>query len=161
MSWALITKFKEEKMKRIIKALTLVVLFATCISWMNCGDDDNPLAPSSLAGTWNLVTFTDKEDNFTVNAGEATDIGVGVIITVTGSLVLTETRYTFTMSITFSIPGLPETETETSTGTYSISGSTLTIVEDGTGETDTSTISTSGDRLTLEDDEVKMVFQKQ
>ncbi len=88
-------------MKRIIKALTLVVLFTTCISWMNCGDD-NPLAPSSLAGTWNLVTFTDKENNVTVNAGEATDIGGGIIFTVTGSLVLTETRYTFTLSITIS-----------------------------------------------------------
>ena len=148
-------------MKCIIKALTLVVLFATCISWMNCGDD-NPLAPSSLAGTWNLVTFTDKEDNFTVNAGEATDIGQGTIFTVTGSLVLTETRYTFTLSLTVSIPGFPpETETLTSTGTYSISGSTLTIVEDGTGETGTVTISTSGDRFTLEDDEVTMVFEKQ
>ena len=149
-------------MKRIIKALTLVVLFATCISWMNCGDDDNPLAPSSLAGTWNLVTFTDKENNISVNAGEATDIGQGVIITVTGSLVLTETRFTSTLSITLSIPGIPPfTETDTATGTYSISGSTLTIVEDGTGETDTVTISTSGDRLTLEDDEVKLVFEKQ
>ena len=148
-------------MKRMIKALTLFVLFATCISWMNCGDD-NPLAPSSLAGTWNLVSFTDKEDNVTVNAGEATDIGGGIIFTVTGSLVLTETRYTFTLSITFSIPGLPPaTDTETSTGTYSISGSTLTIVEDGTGETETINISTSGDRLTLEDDEVKLVFEKQ
>ena len=149
-------------MKRIIKALTLVVLFATCISCMNCGDDDNPLAPSSLAGTWNLVTFTDKENNVTVNAGEATDIGGGILFTVTGSLVLTETRYTFTLSITFSIPGFPpETDTETSTGTYSISGSTLTIVEDGTGETDTITISASDDRLTLEDDESKLVFEKQ
>ncbi len=149
-------------MKCIIKALTLVVLFATCISWMNCGDDDNPLAPSSLAGTWNLVTFTDKENNVTVNAGEATDIGGGILFTVTGSLVLTETRYTFTLSITFSIPGFPpDTETITSTGTYSISGSTLTIVEDGTGETDTITISTSGDQLTLEDVESKMVFEKQ
>ena len=149
-------------MKRTIKALTLVVLFATCISWMNCGDDDNPLAPSSLAGTWNLVNFTDKENNVTVNAGEATDIGGGIIFTVTGSLVLTETRYTFTLSITFSIPGFPpDTETITSTGTYSISGSTLTIVEDGTGETETITISTSGDQFTLEDNEVKLVFQKQ
>jgi len=145
-------------MKRIIKALTLVVLFATWISWMNCGDDDNPLAPSSLAGTWNLVSFTDKENNVTVNAGEATDIGGGIIFTVTGSLVLTETRYTFTLSLTLSGFG---TETETSTGTYSISGSTLTIVEDGTGETETITISTSGDQLTLEDDEVKLFFQKQ
>jgi len=148
-------------MKRIIKASTLVVLFATCISWMNCGDD-NPLAPSSLAGTWNLVIFTDKEDNITVNAGEATDLGQGVIMIVTMGLVLTETRYTFASSITVSVPGFPpETETITSTGTYSISGSTLTTVEDGTGDTDTSTISTSGDQLTIEDDEVKLVFQKQ
>ncbi len=149
-------------MKRIIKALTLIVLFAACIPWMNCGGDDNPLAPSSLAGTWNLVTFTDKEDNFTVNAGEATDIGQGITMTITGSLLLTETRYTFTLLIIASISGFPpETETLTSTGTYSVSGSTLTIVEDGTGETGTVTMSTSGDRLTLEDDEVTMVFEKQ
>ncbi len=149
-------------MKRIIKALTLVVLFATCISWMNCGDDDNPLAPSSLAGTWNLVIFTDKEDNFTVNAGEATEIEQGITITITGSIILTETRYTFALLMTASIQGFPtQTETTASTGTYSISGSTLTIVEDGTGETETTNISTSGNRMTLDDDEMTMVFEKQ
>jgi len=148
-------------MKRIIKAFTLVLLFATCISWMNCGED-NPLGPSALVGTWNLVTFTDKGDNYTVNAGEATDIGQGIIVTITGTLVLTETRYTATSSFTVSNPGFPPaTEAIASTGTYSTSGSTLTIVEDGTGETDTITISTNGDRLTLEDDDVKVVYQKQ
>ncbi|MFQ6112660.1 MAG: lipocalin family protein [bacterium] len=149
-------------MNRTIKTLILFVLFGTCISWMNCGNDDNPLTPSSLAGTWELVTFTDKTTNVTANAGEATDIGEGATMTVTGSLVLTETRYTFTLSITISMSGLPpDTETMTSTGTYSIGGSTLTIVEDGTGETNTATISISRGRLTLEDDEVKLVFEKQ
>ncbi len=56
-------------MKRTIKNSVLFVLLVTCMAWMNCGDDDNPLAPSSLAGTWNLVTFTNKVDNFTATAG--------------------------------------------------------------------------------------------
>ena len=87
-------------MKRTIKTMLLFILFGTCISLMSCEDDDNPLSPSSLAGTWNLVSFTDKASNFTVTAGEPTDMGQGMTMTITGSLVLTETRFTMTQSIT-------------------------------------------------------------
>ncbi len=149
-------------MKRTIKTLLLLVLFGMCISLMSCKDDDNPLSAYSLAGTWNLVTITIKENNTTLNAGEPTEIEEGITMTITGSLVLTETRFTFTQLVTISISGFPpETDDMTSTGTYSISGSTLTIVEDDTGETSSSTISTSDNRLTIDDDEVTMVFEKQ
>lgn len=149
-------------MKRTIKNSALFVLLVTCMAWMNCGDGDNPLAPSSLAGTWKLVTFTSKTDNFTATAGQATDIGNGVTITVTGSIVLTETRYTLRITSTISAPGLPpQTDATNSTGTYSVSGSTMTATEDGTGEVNTSTISRSGNRLTSEDSESKTVWEKQ
>ena len=48
----------------------------------------------------------------------------------------------------------------TTTGTYSLSGSTLTVVGDD-GETETFTISNNGNRLTLENDEIKLVLEKQ
>ena len=149
-------------MRNITKVVPLILLFSLCVFGMSCGDDDNPLTPGSLAGNWILATFTDMEENFTVNAGVPTDIGNGVTVTVTGSLVLTETRYTFSLSTTDSVPGFPpDTETISSSGTYTISGSTLRNTDDNTGETETSTISRSGDQLTNEDDEVKMVFNKQ
>lgn len=149
-------------MKRTIKNLAVFVLLVICIAWMNCGDDDNPLAPSSLAGTWNLVTFTNKEDNITATAGQPVDIGNGITLTISGTAVLTETRYDITLTQTTSIPGLPpQTDEENFTGAYSISGSTLTTTEDGTGEIDTATISRSGNQLTIEDVETKTVWEKQ
>ncbi len=149
-------------MKLAIKTLVLFVFLMTSICWLNCGGDNNPLSPGSLAGTYKLLSITDKTENVTINAGEETDIGDGVTITVTGTLVLTETRFTFTITLTTSIPGLPpETETETVSGTYSVSGSTMTIVVEGTGETQTFTIRRDGNRLTLEDDEQILVFEKQ
>jgi len=129
---------------------------------MSCKDDDNPVSATSYAGTWNLVTFTEKDSNYTVNAGEPTEMGPGIFITITGTLILTETRFTLTQSMTLSMSGLPtETEDVTSTGTYSITGSTLTIVLDGTGETETMAISRSDNRVTIEDNEIIMVFEKE
>ncbi len=147
-------------MKKILPTVLLAVL-ASAIFWLNCGGDSNPLSPSSLAGTWDLVSFTNKQLNITANAGQPTDIGNGVTITVNGSLVLTETRYQISLTIVTSVPGQsPVTETESSAGTYSINGSTATVVEDGTGDTIIFTISRSGNRLTLEDAEERTVWEK-
>ena len=149
-------------MKSAIKDLLLFVLFGISISLMSCKDDDNPVSSPSITGTWNLVTFTDTENNFSVNAGEPTEIEEGVNLTITSKIVATETRFTLTQTMTFSISGFPpETEDMTSTGTYSISGPTLTIVEDGAGETETLSISVSNNRLTIRDDEFIMIFEKE
>ncbi len=61
-------------MKRTINNLILFVFLATCIAWINCGDDENPLAPSQLAGTYTFVSVTDKVDNITTNAGDIDDL---------------------------------------------------------------------------------------
>ncbi|MFQ5652594.1 MAG: lipocalin family protein [bacterium] len=149
-------------MKRTIKTSLLFVLLAACMAGMSCGNDDNPLAPSSLAGTWKLVTFTNKTDNFTATAGQPVDVGGGVIVTVTGTSVLTETRYDFTITQITEIPGLPsQTDEFKSAGTYSVNGSTMTATDDGTGEVTTFTMSRSGNRLTLENAESKTVWDKQ
>ncbi len=149
-------------MQRTLKTLLLFLFFGMFISLMSCKDEDNPVSSPSLVGTWDLVTFTDKESGYTVNAGVPTEIQQGITLTITGSLVATETDFTFTQSMTISMSGYPsETEDMTSTGAYSISGSTLTIVEDDSGQSDTMTISRSDNRLTIEDDEVRMVFDKQ
>jgi len=160
-------------MKRILNISMAVVLLATPIFWLNC-DGDNPAAidlndPSTFPGTYNLVSLTDKTGELgipgtTFTAGEPLQLtveGVTLTVTITGSLVLTETRYTFLQIVKISVPGFPDVmETESDTGTYSISGSTLSIVSDD-GTTDTTTISVSGNRVTLEDDEVKLVLEKQ
>lgn len=149
-------------MRRIIKILTFFILLITCFAWMYCGDDDNPFAPGELAGTWNLVTFTSKTDNFTATVGQPLDLGNGVTLTVTGTTVLTETRYDFAITLTISTPGLPLQIDETkSAGTYSINGSTLTATEDGTGEVVTFTMSRSGNRVTFDQPESTTVWEKQ
>jgi len=133
-----------------------------CISLISCKDDDNPVSSPSMTGTWNLVTYTDLESEFTVTAGEPTEIAPGLFFTVTGSLVATETRFTVTLSMTLSMLGYPpETEIMTSMGTYSTSGSTLTIVDDETGETETMFISRSDNRMTIRDDDVILIFEKE
>ena len=68
-----------------------------------------------------------------------------------------ETRYTIQ---TFEANTAFGFFTDTDTGTYSISGSTLSAVSDE-GGTETFTISLSGKGLTLENDEIKLVFEKQ
>lgn len=151
-------------MKRTIKTSVLFVLLVTCLSWMNCGDDNNPLAPSSLAGTWNFVSVTDKETNITTNAGDQVDLGVGVTGTISGTIVLTETTFTLTLAIT---PTGAQPVSFTASGTYSISGSTMTIVVNSSNNPEidlgssTATISRSGNRLTIEDVETRQVYEKQ
>ena len=154
-------------MKRAINNLILFVFLATCIAWINCGDDENPLEPSQLAGTYTFVSVTDKVDNITTNTGDTQDLdGPGPLPggAITGSLELTETTFTFTIIVT---PTGAPSVTVTASGTYTISGSTMTttvtsstIPELEVG-TDTFTISLSGNRLTLENDETRLVFDKQ
>ena len=148
-------------MKNASHLFMSVAVLASSIFWLNCGGDSNPVAPSSLAGTWDLVSFTDKTINITVPAGQPTDIGNGVTITVTGSVVLTESSYQISVTFVTSVPGqLPQTEVTSSSGSYSINGSTLTAVEDGSGEINVFTLTRSGNRITLEDAEERTIWEK-
>ncbi|MGH7454161.1 MAG: hypothetical protein ACRENG_22600, partial [bacterium] len=149
-------------MKRTTQNFILLALLMAGTIWLGCSDDNNPLAPSSLAGTWKLAIYTDKAMNVTANAGVPTDIGNGAKITITGTIVLTEKRYTYSLTITTSVPGAPpQTQTINSAGTYSIRGAVITAVEDGTGETTVFTMSRSGNRLTLDNSEENSVWDKQ
>jgi len=149
-------------MKRTTPNFILLGLLVISAIGMGCSDDNNPLAPSSLAGTWKLVTYTDKAMNVTANAGVPTDIGNGAKITITGTIVLTEKRYTYTVAITTAVPGAPpQTQTINSAGTYSIRGAVITAVEDGSGETTVFTISRAGNRLTLDNSEQNSIWEKQ
>jgi len=148
-------------MKNASHLFMSVAVLASSIFWLNCGGDSNPLAPSSLAGTWDLVSFTDKTINITVPAGQPTDIGNGETVTITGSVVLTETRYQYSLTFVTAVTGQPaQTVVESSAGTYSINGSTVTAVEDGSGEINVFTLTRSGNRITLEDAEERTVWEK-
>jgi len=149
-------------MKRTTQNFILLGLLVISTIGMGCSDDNNPLAPSSLAGTWKLVTYTDKAMNVTAHAGVPTDIGNGAKVTITGTIVLTEKRYTYTLAITTSVPGAPpQTQTINTAGTYSIRGAVITGVQDGTGETTVFTMSRAGNRLTLDNSEQNSIWDKQ
>ena len=168
-------------MKHSLTRLIPFLFLAMNLALMNCSSESNPIIdlddPSTLAGSYTLVSLTDKtgEDfgqaGLTITAGEPTTItveeqgiSITITITITGTLTLTETTYTFSETVTFAISGLPETtETEADNGTYTISGSTMTIVSDDEAEDpETGTISVSGSQLTIDfEDDVTVVFKKQ
>ena len=163
-------------MKRTLYNLIIFVILIAPLVWINCGTDNpNPLIdlsdPSTFPGTYKLISITetsggDLPAGLTIQAGEPTSVtieGITITFTITGTLTLTENRYTFSLTVKIAITGFPEeTETETDTGTYSVSGSTMTIVSDDPGEgTQTFTISASASEMTLENDDGKLVFEKQ
>jgi len=168
-------------MKHSLTRLIPFLFLAMNLALMNCSSDSNPIIdledPSTFAGTYKLVSLTDKtgEDfglaGLTIKAGEPTiitveeqGISITMTITITGTLTLTETTYTFSEAITFAISGFPETTvTETDDGTYTISGSTMTLVSDDEAEDlETGTISVSGSQMTIDfADDVTVVFKKQ
>ena len=161
-------------MKRTLYNLVVFAILISPLALINCGDG-NPLIdlsdPSTFPGIYKLISIADKngEDfpaGLTIKAGEPTTVtieGGTVTFTVTGTLTLTDTRFTFSMPVKVAITDSPEeTETETVTGTYSISDFTLTAVsDDSENGTRTFTVSASGSELTMEDDEQKLVFEKQ
>ncbi|MFQ5652151.1 MAG: lipocalin family protein [bacterium] len=137
------------------------MLSATLLS-IGCGNENNPVSANLLVGNWNLVTFSDKQDGFTLTAGQATDMGNGVTMTITGTLVFTETRYTATVTLTSVVQGgQPQAATEVTSGTYSISGNKLEVVDDGSSETEEVPFTLDGNRLTLDDFETTTVWERQ
>ena len=119
-----------------ISSTLLLGLVIVCLCSLSCSSDSNPLAPSSLEGTYDLVSITDEDGN--VVSEEITE----------GILVLTKTTFTLTFVIT--INGSPNTISDT--WTYTISGSEMTLT-DSDDDSFTVTISISGKRLNIKDDE--------
>jgi len=159
-----------------VNTRSLLPALVITLVWLNCGDGANPVAvdlsdPSTLRGTYKLISITDKSgenlpEDVTIVADQPTTVdlfGVPVTITISGTLKLTDTRFTLTVTLKMSVPGLPEqTETETATGTYSINGSTFTITSDDPEVgTLVYTITAQGLQIILENDEERLVFEKQ
>ncbi len=154
-------------MKPTINNLILFVFLATCIAWINCGDDENPLEPSQLTGTYTFGSLTDKVDNITIDACDIVDLdGPGALPegALTGILEFTETTFTVTFTI---IPTGAPPQTFTASGTYATDGATLTfnvmsstlsIFPVGPGF---ARFSLTGDRLEIEIDVIIFVFDKQ
>ena len=118
----------------ISSALALVLV-------TGCGDATGVTA-DDLAGTWTTQSmfFTRVADPLlSVNL-----VAFGASLT----LVLGADE---TYSITFVFPGEP---TEEEMGTYTVSGSTLTLSETGTGSPEAYTMSRDGDTMTLTLDDV-------
>ena len=167
-------------MKHSLTRLIPFLFLAMNLALMNCSSDSNPIInlddPSTISGSYKLVSVTDKtgEDygqaGLTIKAGDPTTItveeqgiSVTMTITITGTLTLTETTYTFSETVTFAISGFPETtETEADNGTYTISGSAMTLVSDDEAEDpETGTISVSGSLMTIDFANFTVVFKKQ
>ena len=155
-------------MKKILPTVLLTVL-TTSIFWLSCSEDSNPLTPSSLAGTYTFVSLTYKPYNSIVNAGDPVDLGRGLTGTISGTLELTETAFYFTITVEppAGVICLDQCLSWISSGTYAINGSTMTVVVTGSNipgievGTNTFTVRLNGNRLTMENDEVKIVFDKQ
>ncbi len=152
-------------------------VLTACDSTSTDNNDVDLNEPSSLVGTWDLKSVTDKEGAFfnlsgqTLTAGETftvnMDIGGGQVVSasflVEGVLTLQSSRYTMQMDITVTVTGQPpEIEANSDYGTWSVAGNTLTVISEAPDEggTQALTISTSGNTMTLEDEEMLMVFEK-
>jgi len=145
-------------MKSVLKVLTPVLFFTLATSWMSCSRDNNPTSSmSSLAGTWNLATMTDKLMNMTFTAGAPTNIpGLGSI-TRSGNIVLTDANYTATLISILAVTGQPTVaDTSVGIGTYTYTNSTFFMSDTGSPTPDTLKMNWNGDNLTLEDDEIIM-----
>jgi len=100
-----------------------------------------------------------KESQLVISAGQRTDIGNGVFVTIMGALVFTETIFTLTTNTTIEEPGEdPRLEMLTSIGSYSLVGDLIILTE---GEDSIALmVSLSGNRLILEDALERTIFER-
>ncbi|NIR47440.1 hypothetical protein GWO43_03080 [candidate division KSB1 bacterium] len=103
----------------------------------SCGQDKNPLAPTSLNGTWELFSYTEILSNDPVRgrtyfSDQFVDIGEGVMETVFGTLEWNDRRIDMAVMKVTQHPDMqPDTTVaKTFSGIYSIEGTTLTILAD-------------------------------
>jgi len=147
-------------MKNLFWDSVQVLLFISlCLLGCNGDSGNNPLTPAALEGTWELVSSTNKESNLVSPAGQRTDIGNGVFVTITGRFVFTDTTFTLTTETTIEEPGEdPRIEMLTSMGSYSLGDGFIILTE---GEDVIALmVSLSGNRLTLEDALERTIFER-
>ena len=168
-------------MKNFLSYLKLSVLIFALPVLFSCSDDDkNPFFdlsdPSTFPGTYEMVELTDKSGDLSqvpgtvVKSGEPTIVSIptgpgqttDATVTITATLVLTATTYTHEFTVRVLVGGIPVVDgTFPDTGTYTISGNQLTTTSDEDGEVEVSAISVSNGQLTFEDDDMKIVYEKQ
>ncbi len=170
-------------MKQFLSYLRLSALVFVLPLVFNCSDDDdnNPLFdlsdPSTFPGTYEMVELTDKTGdlsgipNLTVQAGEPTTVpfptGPGqtadAAVTITHTLVLTSTTYTSVFNIGVVVTGVGTIPIPpvTDSGTYSVNGTQITTTSAEDSEVETQAITSSNGQLTFEDDDIKVVYEKQ
>ena len=119
-------------MKRInhIVAVSLVVLTVAC---------GYPISvqPSSIAGTWNALTYTFINKDDLDDVVDLIPAGASFTITFTS-----DGEYTSTFTST-------DGEPETRSGTFTVEGSILTLAESGQDSTDPFLATRDEDRMTL------------
>lgn len=169
-------------MKKFLSYLKLSTLVFVLPVLFSCGDDDdNPLFdlsdPSTFPGTYEMVELTDKSGdlsgipNLAVQAGQPVTVPfptgpgqtVDATVTITHTLVLTATTYTSVFNIGVEVTGVGTIPIPpvTDSGTYSVNGDQLTTISAEDGEVETTTIFSSNGNLAFEDDDIKIVYEKQ
>lgn len=158
--------------------LLLILPLATACDQGNSEPETGDSGPALLEGSWELTSMRDKtgelfgDPDRELQAGQPatyTTSQNGQSFTTTflvdGQLSFAQSRYNVSFDITVSISGLgSNTESLLDTGTYTVDGSQLITTSDDPDPddpvSDVVTWSISGSSLTLEDDETRMVFER-
>ena len=114
-------------------------------------------APSSIVGTWHMVTVNGKPMPFAALESDSSKIEI-----TSGELILREGGgFTETLALRFTARGKVTSDDASGSGTYTVNGSAVTLVFTVDGETETTAGTWSGNTLTLIDSgPTTMVFQR-
>ncbi len=138
-------------MRRFLTVMTVVLAGGLLPA---CGDDDST-GPGSVSGTYTLQTIDGTSLPFVLF-----QIGNDKIEITAGSVRLnSDNTYSISISLRLTRAGTVTTETDTGAGTYTASGSTIQFSDSGDGE-GPFTGSISGNTLTIIDEGVAFVFTK-
>ena len=141
----------------MLRFLTVVMVTLAGGLLTACGDDDDATGTggTSIFGTYALQTIAGT--SLPAVLLEVPDFKIEVTA---GSVRLnSDNTYSISISLRLTDAGTVTTETETGAGTYTASGSTIQFSEPGTGE-GPFTGSISGNTLTIIDEGVTFVFRK-
>jgi len=114
-----------------------------------CGD---ATGPEAIAGNYTLRSINGQDLPFLIIQVLADKIE----ITAGSVRINSDNTYSASVTVTITEGGTTTSETETSTGTYTLNGTSITFTEVG----DTFTGSITGNTLTIIDEGVTFVYQK-
>lgn len=136
-----------------------VIIFALCIHCDNKGTD--PDHTPALAGSYGLVSLYDKASQVNFLAEQSNKDG-DVTTTITGELLLTDDNYDMTIKLTVEYAGISSTDQMIDYGSYEVKdGDTIKGYSQANEDQFTMSYEIDGDLLTLEDDESRMVWEKE